>query len=104
MSLRVRQINKRFGGRPVVQHVSFEVADRELVALLGPSGSGKSTILRIVAGLTHCDSGSVLVDGAEVTDAPPQQRDLGFVFQNYALFEHMTVADNMANFTQRPNM
>lgn len=95
MSLRVRQINKRFGSRPVVQDVSFEVADGELVALLGPSGSGKSTILRIVAGLTSCDSGVVQVDGNDVTDEPPQQRDLGFVFQNYALFEHMTVADNI---------
>ncbi|HBK57427.1 MAG TPA: sulfate ABC transporter ATP-binding protein, partial [Xanthomonadales bacterium] len=86
MSLQVRQINKRFGERPVVQDVSFEVADGELVALLGPSGSGKSTILRIVAGLTPCDSGIVQVDGEEVTDQPPQERDLGFVFQNYALF------------------
>ena len=95
MSLRVQKINKRFGERPVVQDVSFEVADSELVALLGPSGSGKSTILRIVAGLTPCDSGIVHVDGEDVTDQPPQQRDLGFVFQNYALFEHMTVADNI---------
>jgi sulfate transport system ATP-binding protein len=95
MSLRVRKISKRFGGRPVVQEVSFQVADGELVALLGPSGSGKSTILRIVAGLAPCDSGEVEVDGIDVTEEPPQRRDLGFVFQNYALFEHMTVAENI---------
>lgn len=95
MSLRVRHVYKRFGERPVVQDVSFDVANGKLVALLGPSGSGKSTILRIVAGLTPCDSGLVQVDGEDVTEQPPQQRDLGFVFQNYALFEHMTVADNI---------
>lgn len=95
MALQVRNIKKSFGQRQVVQGVSFDVADGELVALLGPSGSGKSTILRIIAGLTECDSGTVEVDGVDVTGAAPQSRDLGFVFQNYALFEHMTVADNI---------
>lgn len=95
MSLQVRELTKLYGGRPVVHDVSFEVGAGELVALLGPSGSGKSTILRIVAGLTLADAGAVLVDGKDVTGLPPQARDLGFVFQNYALFEHLTVADNV---------
>lgn len=95
MSLQVRNLTKLYGGRPVVHDVSFEVAAGELVALLGPSGSGKSTILRIVAGLTLADGGTVVVDDADVTGLPPQARDLGFVFQNYALFEHLTVADNV---------
>lgn len=95
MSLEVRGLTKLYGGRPVVHDVSFEVGAGELVALLGPSGSGKSTILRIVAGLTLADAGAVLVDGEDVTELPPQSRDLGFVFQNYALFEHLTVAENV---------
>ena len=95
MSLEVRGLTKHYGGRTVVQDVSFDVAAGDLVALLGPSGSGKSTILRIVAGLTPSDAGSVRVEGADMTGLPPQARDLGFVFQNYALFEHLTVADNV---------
>lgn len=95
MSLQVQHLTKRYAGRAVVQDVTFDVADGELVALLGPSGSGKSTILRIVAGLTAADSGRVQVDEADVTALPPKARDLGFVFQNYALFEHLTVADNV---------
>ncbi len=95
MSLEVRGLTKLFGGRPVVHDVSFEVGTGELVALLGPSGSGKSTILRILAGLTLADAGTVLVDGTDMTELPPQSRDLGFVFQNYALFDHLTVADNV---------
>ena len=95
MSLNVLHITKRFGERTVVHGVTFRVDDGELVALLGPSGSGKSTLLRIVAGLTTCDSGRVEVDDQEVTDLPQQARDLGFVFQNYALFEHLSVADNI---------
>jgi multiple sugar transport system ATP-binding protein len=74
MALQVRNIKKSFGQRQVVQGVSFDVADGELVALLGPSGSGKSTILRIIAGLTECDSGTVEVDGVDVTGAAPQSR------------------------------
>jgi len=95
MSLDVRNLTKRYAGRAVVQDVSFGVEDGELVALLGPSGSGKSTILRMVAGLTEVDGGRVLVDDIDVTGLPPKARDLGFVFQNYALFEHLTVADNV---------
>jgi sulfate transport system ATP-binding protein len=95
MSLDVQHITKRYSGRAVVHDVSFHVDDGELVALLGPSGSGKSTILRIVAGLTSSELGRVTVDGLDVTALPPKARDLGFVFQNYALFEHLTVADNV---------
>lgn len=95
MSLNTQHLTKRYAGRAVVQDVTFDVADGELVALLGPSGSGKSTILRIIAGLASADSGRVQVDGADVTCLPPGARDLGFVFQNYALFEHLSVADNV---------
>ncbi|HVI59996.1 MAG TPA: ABC transporter ATP-binding protein [Luteimonas sp.] len=95
MSLDVQHLTKRYAGRTVVHDVSFQVDGGELVALLGPSGSGKSTILRIVAGLTSADLGRVVVDGIDVTALPPKARDLGFVFQNYALFEHLTVADNV---------
>ncbi len=95
MSLQVDHLSKRFAGRPVVHDVSFSVEDGEIVSLLGPSGSGKSTILRMVAGLASADGGTILVDGRDVTALPPQARDLGFVFQNYALFEHLTVAENV---------
>lgn len=95
MSLEVQGLTKRYAGRAVVQDVSFRVEAGELIVLLGPSGSGKSTVLRIVAGLTAADAGRVRVDGHDVTGLPPQQRDLGFVFQNYALFEHLSVADNV---------
>src|SRR5690606_18609326 len=95
MSLDVQHLTKRYSGRTVVHDVSFHVDDGELVALLGPSGSGKSTILRIVAGLASSESGRVTVDDLDVTSLPPKARDLGFVFQNYALFEHLTVADNV---------
>lgn len=95
MSLQVQHLSKRYAGRAVVRGVSFHVDDGELVALLGPSGSGKSTVLRIIAGLTQADEGTVLVDGEDVTNLPPKARDLGFVFQNYALFEHLSVADNV---------
>jgi sulfate transport system ATP-binding protein len=79
----------------VVRDVSLEIGDGELCVFLGPSGSGKSTILRIVAGLTESDSGRVLLHGRDVTRIPPQKRGVGFVFQHYALFRHMTVADNV---------
>ena len=95
MSLDVQHLTKRYAGRTIVHDVSFQVDGGELVALLGPSGSGKSTILRIVAGLTSAEMGRVTVEGVDVTALPPKARDLGFVFQNYALFEHLTVADNV---------
>jgi sulfate transport system ATP-binding protein len=95
MSIILEQITKRFGNQWVVDNVSLEVADKELFVLLGSSGSGKSTILRMIAGLTQPTSGRILLHGRDVTGLPPQQRGTGFVFQNYSIFRHMTVAENI---------
>src|SRR5262245_45927166 len=95
MSIVLEQLSKRYEGHPVVNNVSLEVADGEFFVLLGPSGSGKSTILRMISGLAGIDHGRVLLRGRDVTTLPPQQRDVGFVFQNYALFRHMSVAENV---------
>src|SRR3712207_1638764 len=95
MSILLEQIMKRYGGRPVVNHVSLEIANGEFFVLLGPSGSGKSTVLRMIAGLAGIDHGRVLLHGRDVTELLPQQRDTGFVFQHYALFRHMSVGDNV---------
>ena len=96
MGIEVKAISKCFGKFCAVDNVSFEVAEGELVALLGPSGSGKSTILRIIAGLEIPDSGEVFITGRDVTTLTAQQRKVGFVFQHYALFKHMTVQKNIA--------
>jgi sulfate transport system ATP-binding protein len=95
MSVELRSISKSYGGLPVVAGLSLEIAVGELFVLLGPSGSGKSTLLRIIAGLAEPDSGQVLLHGRDVTDVDPKQRGIGFVFQHYALFRHLTVADNV---------
>jgi len=95
MSIVLEQLTKRYEGYPVVNNVSLEVADGEFFVLLGPSGSGKSTILRMIAGLAGIDAGRVVLHGRDVTLQPPQQRGAGFVFQNYALFRHMSVAENV---------
>ncbi len=95
MSIVVAGLSKTYDTHVVVNDVSFEVADRECFVLLGPSGSGKSTVLRIVAGLIHADAGRVLLHGKDVSALPPQSRGVGMVFQQYALFGHMTVADNI---------
>ncbi len=95
MSITLENISKRFGGQWVVDNVSLEVADKELFVLLGSSGSGKSTILRMIAGLTEPTGGKVLLHGTDVTHLPPQQRGTGFVFQNYSIFRHMTVGENI---------
>jgi sulfate transport system ATP-binding protein len=93
----VRNLVKRFGADSVaVNDVSFEAPEGKITALLGPSGSGKSTVLRIIAGLEEADGGSVWLDGKDASRLPPQARNVGFVFQSYALFKHMTVADNVA--------
>jgi sulfate transport system ATP-binding protein len=89
-------LTKRFGDFAALDDVSIEVPDGSLVALLGPSGSGKSTLLRIIAGLEQPDSGSVIIHGSDVTPVPPQKRGIGFVFQHYAAFKHMSVRDNVA--------
>jgi sulfate transport system ATP-binding protein len=92
----VREASKRFGEFPALENVSVEVPTGSLTALLGPSGSGKSTLLRVIAGLERPDAGRVLLDGDDVTMRPPQQRGVGFVFQHYAAFRHMTVYENVA--------
>jgi sulfate transport system ATP-binding protein len=89
-------VTKRFGDFTALDDVSIEVADGSLSALLGPSGSGKSTLLRILAGLEAPDEGTVLISGDDVTTVAPQRRGIGFVFQHYAAFRHMTVRDNVA--------
>ena len=92
----VRDLVKSFGAATVVDHVSFTSPSGELVALLGPSGGGKSTVLRIIAGLEEPDAGEVLLQGEVATDKRVQDRRVGFVFQHYALFRHMTVRENIA--------
>jgi sulfate/thiosulfate transport system ATP-binding protein len=96
MAIEVHDVGKRFGDFVALQDVSITVADGALTALLGPSGSGKSTLLRIIAGLEQPDTGSVVIDGQDVTDSPARTRGVGFVFQHYAPFKHMTVEDNIA--------
>jgi sulfate/thiosulfate transport system ATP-binding protein len=96
MSIEIRHVSKRFGDFTAVDDVSLSVESGSLTALLGPSGSGKSTLLRIVAGLETPDRGEVLLAGADATDLAPQKRNVGFVFQHYAAFKHMTVRDNIA--------
>ena len=94
--IEARRISKRFGDFTALDDVSVDVPTGSLTALLGPSGSGKSTLLRVIAGLESPDAGSVRLDGDEVTNLPPQSRGVGFVFQHYAAFKHMTVWDNVA--------
>src|SRR3974390_3043790 len=95
MSILLDQITKRYQGTPVVNDVSLEIAEGEFFVLLGPSGSGKSTLLRAIAGLTGVDHGRISLHGRDVTHVSPRERDVGFVFQNSALFRHMTIADNI---------
>jgi sulfate transport system ATP-binding protein len=95
MSIVLEAITKRFGHQLVVDRLSLDVRDGEMFVLLGASGSGKSTVLRMIAGLTAMDSGRIVLQGQDVTALPPQQRGSGFVFQNYSIFRHMTVAENI---------
>jgi sulfate transport system ATP-binding protein len=95
MSIVLEQLTKRYQDHPVVNNISLEIADGEFFVLLGPSGSGKSTVLRMIAGLTGIDGGRVLLHGHDVTHLPPRKREVGFVFQHYALFRSMTVAENV---------
>ncbi|RVW04854.1 sulfate/molybdate ABC transporter ATP-binding protein [Rhodococcus spongiicola] len=87
---------KNYGDFAALDDVTLEIPSGSLTALLGPSGSGKSTLLRSIAGLEHPDSGTITIAGKDVTGVPPQKRDIGFVFQHYAAFKHMTVRDNVA--------
>lgn len=95
MTFTVRDIHKSFNDTKVLKGVSLAMEAGEFVALLGPSGSGKTTLLNIIAGLQHADSGALLLDGSDITALPAGRRRFGMVFQNYALFRHMTVADNI---------
>jgi sulfate transport system ATP-binding protein len=92
----VRGANKHYGDFAALDNVDFEVPSGSLTALLGPSGSGKSTLLRAIAGLDLPDTGSITINGRDVTSIPPQRRGIGFVFQHYAAFKHLTVRDNVA--------
>ena len=96
MSIQARNISKRFGGFIALDDVSLEVESGSLTALLGPSGSGKSTLLRVIAGLEVPDAGEIVISGEYATTLKPQKRNVGFVFQHYAAFKHMTVRDNIA--------
>src|SRR5438552_17397651 len=101
----IHNVANRFGSFLAVDDLPREIPQGSLTAVLGPSGSGKSTLLRIVAGLERPDSGEVLLSGEDATRLAPQRRDVGFVFQHYAAFKHMTVRDNVAfalTIRQRP--
>jgi sulfate transport system ATP-binding protein len=95
MSIVLENVSKRYGEQTVVNNVSLEIKDGEFFVLLGSSGSGKTTVLNIIAGLTSADEGRILLHSRDVTDLPTQKRNVGFVFQNYALFEYMTIAENI---------
>ena len=96
MTIEVRQLCKRFGAFTALDHVDLQVREGELLALLGPSGCGKTTLLRLIAGLDRPDSGQVLFGGEDATARTVGDRQVGFVFQHYALFRHMTVFENVA--------
>jgi sulfate transport system ATP-binding protein len=96
MSITVQGVSRRFGDFVALDEISVEIPSGSLTALLGPSGSGKSTLLRVIAGLERPDAGTVVIDGRDATALPPQRRGVGFVFQHYAAFKHMTVRENVA--------
>jgi sulfate transport system ATP-binding protein len=96
MAIEVRDVTKSFGSTPVLSDVSVDVRSGSLTALLGPSGGGKSTLLRVIAGLEAPDSGTVRISGVDATGLSPQRRNVGFVFQHYAAFKHLTVFRNVA--------
>ena len=96
MSIKIQNIHKRFGNFVALDDINIEVPTGELTTLLGPSGCGKTTLLRIIAGLENADSGRIFFDGTDVTDIPVQRRGIGFVFQQYALFRHQAVGQNIA--------
>jgi sulfate/thiosulfate transport system ATP-binding protein len=96
MSINLANVSKYFDNQVVVNDITLEIETGELFVLLGASGSGKSTLLRMIAGLTETDNGTIALNGRDVTHLRPQERGIGFVFQNYSLFQHMTVAENIA--------
>ncbi|HNK59116.1 MAG TPA: ATP-binding cassette domain-containing protein, partial [Leptospiraceae bacterium] len=96
MSIEIKNIQKHFGKFHAIKGLNLDIKAGELVALLGPSGCGKTTLLRIIAGLETADSGSILFSGEDTIDKDVGERKVGFVFQHYALFKHMTVFENVA--------
>jgi len=96
MSIQIQNVSKAFGSFQALDRINIDIQTGELIALLGPSGSGKTSLLRIIAGLEGLDQGAILFDGKDITDVNPKERNVGFVFQHYALFRHMTVFDNVA--------
>ncbi|MCW2798839.1 MAG: sulfate transporter ATP-binding protein [Aeromicrobium sp.] len=96
MGIEIRGINKNFGDFVALEDITLSVPTGQLTALLGPSGGGKSTLLRIIAGLESSDSGTIEIEGVDTTNVPAQKRNVGFVFQHYAAFKHMTVEKNIA--------
>ncbi len=96
MTLILRKISRKFGRRIILNNLNLEVREGEILALLGPSGCGKSTTLRIIAGLERPDTGEILINGANMTHIPPVDRKIGMVFQNYALFPHLSVGENLS--------
>jgi sulfate transport system ATP-binding protein len=96
VSIDITGVNKSFGDFVALEDVNVSIPTGQLTALLGPSGGGKSTLLRIIAGLDSADSGTISIEGTDATKLPPQKRNVGFVFQHYAVFKHMTVAKNVA--------
>src|SRR3954463_8465820 len=96
MQITIEGLTKRFGPAVVLDNIDLEIREREFLGLLGPSGSGKTTLLRILAGLECADTGRVLFDGAEAQALPIAERQVGMVFQHYALFGHMSVSNNVA--------
>src|SRR5437762_12450912 len=99
--LDVRGVAKRFRETPVIEDLDLQIKAGEFVSLLGPSGCGKTTLLRIVAGLLAADRGRVILDGADITRVPAHQRNVGVVFQSYALFPHLSVAENVRSEERR---
>ncbi|MEI6202825.1 MAG: ABC transporter ATP-binding protein, partial [Enhydrobacter sp.] len=95
-ALKVQGLEKRFGEVAALDGVSLDIVSGELLTILGPSGSGKTTLLKVVAGFEKADAGTVRIDGTDITALPPAKRDIGMVFQNYALFPHLTVRANVA--------
>ena len=96
MSIQIRNVSKNFGTFQALTDINLDIPDGKLVALLGPSGSGKTTLFRVIAGLESADEGAILFDGKDLTDVHVKNREVGFVFQHYALFKHMTVSENIA--------
>ena len=96
MGIELQNINKQFGEYKAIDNLSLNIASGELIALLGPSGCGKTTLLRIIAGLELADSGKILLENKDTTNLPPRKKNVGFVFQHYALFRRLTVFENVA--------